>query len=40
MADDAAVFLVNTRQETGHVDQGDEWDVERIAGAHEPSSLG
>src|SRR6478735_632308 len=34
-ADDAVVFLVGAGQEAGDVDEGDDGDVERVAGAHE-----
>ena len=39
MADDAAVLLVDAGQEAGHVDEGDERDVERVARAHEAGGL-
>jgi hypothetical protein len=39
VADDAAVLLVDAGQEAGHVDEGDERDVERVAGAHEAGRL-
>jgi len=35
VADDSAVLLVDAGQETRNVDERDERDVERIAGAHE-----
>ena len=37
--DDPAVLLVHARQEPGHVDEGDERDVEGVAGPHEPGRL-
>ena len=39
MADDPAPLLRGPGQEAGHVDEGDERDVERVAGAHEPRRL-
>ena len=39
MSDDAAVLLVDTGKEAGHVDKGDQWDVERITGPNEPGGL-
>src|SRR5205823_5737654 len=39
MADDAAVFLLRAGQESGYVFKGDEWDVERVAEAHEARAL-
>jgi hypothetical protein len=37
--DDAAVFLRGARQEAGHVDEGDDRDVEAVAEAHEARGL-
>ena len=39
MADDAAVLLVDTGEKAGHVDKGDQRDVERIAGPNEAGGL-
>ena len=39
MADDAAVLLVGARHEARDVDEGDQGDVERVAGAHEAGTL-
>ena len=39
MFDDAAVFLVNTREESRDVDEGDQGDVEGIAEANEPGGF-
>src|SRR3546814_17336662 len=39
VADDAAVLLVDAGEEAGHVDEGDELDVEGVAGAHEAGGL-
>src|SRR3546814_13229710 len=39
VADDAAVLLVDAGEEAGHVDEGDERDVECVAGAHEAGGL-
>ena len=39
VADDAAVFLVDSGQEPGDVDEGDDRDVERVAGAYEARGL-
>lgn len=35
MPDDSTVLLSRARQESGHIDESDERDVERIAEAHE-----
>ena len=35
MANNAAVLLIDTRQKAGNVDEGDDWNVECVAGAHE-----
>ncbi len=39
MADDAAVFLVDTGEEAGHVDEGEDRDVEGVAEPHEARCL-
>ena len=39
MADDAAPLLRGAGQEAGHVGEGEERDVEGVAGAHEPRAL-
>ncbi len=39
MRDDAAVLLRGAGQEAGHVDEGDERDVEAVAEAHEARAL-
>ena len=39
MPDDPAVLLHRPRQEPGHVLEGDQRDVERVAEAHEPRRL-
>ena len=39
VADDAAVLLVGAGHEPGHVDEGDQRDVEGVAGAHEAGRL-
>ena len=39
MADDPAPLLRGAGQEAGHVDERDEGDVERVAGAHEAGRL-
>ena len=39
VADDAAVLLVGARHEPRNVDEGDQGDVERVAGAHEAGPL-
>ena len=39
MADDAAPLLRRAGQEARHVDERDERDVERVAGADEPRRL-
>src|SRR5699024_8670936 len=38
-ADDAAVLLIGAGQEPGHVDEGEDRDVEGIAEADEPGRL-
>lgn len=40
MADDAAVLLRAPRQEAGHVDEGDDRNVEGVAEANEARRLG
>ena len=39
MADDPAPLLCRAGEEAGHVDEGHERDVERVARAHEPRRL-
>lgn len=39
VADDAAVLLVGAGQEAGHVDDGEQRQAERVAGADEPRGL-
>src|SRR3954447_21793878 len=39
VADDAAVFLVHSRKKTGHVDEGQQRNVEGVAGTHEARGL-
>jgi hypothetical protein len=39
VADDAVVLLVDAGQEAGHVDEREQRDVERVAGAHEAGGL-
>ena len=39
MPDDPAPLLLRAGQEAGHVDEGDERDVERVAGPHEARRL-
>ena len=39
MTDDPAVLLVATREITGHVDEGEDRDAERVAKANEASGL-
>ena len=39
VADDAAVFLIDAGKETRNVDEGDKWNIERIAGAHKTCCL-
>ena len=34
MLDDAAVFLRSARHEAGHIDEGDDRNIERITKAH------
>ena len=38
-ANDAVPLLVGARQEAGNINQGENRDVERIAGAHESRGL-
>ena len=39
MANNAAVFLIDTRKEARNVDEGNQRNIERIAGTHETCAL-
>ena len=39
VSDDAPPLLAGPRQEPGHIDEGQQWHVERVAEADEPRAL-
>ena len=39
VGDDSAIFLLGSREESRHIDQRDDRNVERVAEAHETGTL-